>query len=311
MNNQITNNLRTVRYGMIAILAVLLLCLSTTSPVQAATTRSVASDGYTWDAASGLLTVTSDAGTTRWQTAIKDKTAVKHIVIASGVTAIRDRAFADTGVTDIIIADTVGYIGSNAFRNCRSLTCISLPYSVTTVADNAFRCSGVCSITLGDTYSIPNWLTNMIETQYKRSGIVSYLVYVPTSAMADYESSLALLAKNTGITIAVQPVTASPYATTVALTDADNAGYAAFNASVAAQITNSNTDAVVTITTTEYLSFDRQVYAALDARPDVELVVHYTYHGTEHTCYIAPETNMYFLYNGRTYVTFKYLETKN
>lgn len=305
------DNHRTVQYGVVAILAVLLLCLAFAAPAQAATTRTVETSGYTWDAATGLLTITTDAGTTRWQTAIKDRSAVKHIVIASGVTAIRDRAFANTGVTDVAIADTVGYIGSNAFGNCASLQCISLPYAVTTVADNAFRGSGVCSITLGDTYRIPNWLEGMIETQYKRSGIVSYVLYVPTSAMADYEGAMALLAKESGIVISVEPVTSSPYASTLALTDADDAGYAAFNAGVAAQIASMPTDGVVTVTTDRYLSFDRQVYAALEARPDVEVVVHYSYHGTEHTCYIAPGTNMYFLYNGRTYVSFDYLQSKN
>lgn len=311
MNYTISHNHRTVRYGVMAILAVLLLCLSLAVPAQAATTRTTVKSGYTWDAATGILTVTSNAGTTAWQTAIKDKTAVRHIVIASGVTAIRDRAFANTGVTDVIFADTVGYIGSNAFRDCKSLVCISIPYSITTIADNAFRGSAVCSITLGDTYDVPNWLEEMIETQYDRSGILSYLIYVPTSAVDSFQDALDLAEAENDIVIDVQPITASPYASTVALTDADDAGYAAFNAGVAAQIVGATTDGVVTVTTTQYLSFDQQVYAALAARQDVEVVVHYTYHGTEHTCYIAPQANAYFLYNGRDYVTFEYLESKD
>lgn len=302
---------RTVRYGALAILAVLLLCLELAVPAQAATTRSVESSGYVWDAATGTLTITSDVGTTRWQTAVKDRSAVRYIVIASGVTAIRDRAFADTGVVDVAFGDTVGYIGSYAFANCTSLQCVSLPYSVTTVAENAFRGSGVYSITLGDTYDVPGWLDDVIETQYKRSGIAAYVVYAPTSAVADYEGALALTNRKSGLSITVQAITSSPYASTVALTDADDAGYAAFNAEVAERIASAATDAVVTVTTDRYLSFNRQVYAALEARQDVEVVVHYTYHGEARTCYIAPGTNAYFLYNGRTYVSYDYLQSKN
>lgn len=304
------NENRTVRCGVIAMLAVLFCMLWIGRPAQAAT-RTAVTSGYTWDAASGTLIVTSNAGTTSWQTAIQDRTAVRHVLIASGVTTIRERAFMNcTALTDVQIADTVGYIGSYAFGNCTALACISLPYETTTVAENALRGSGVNSITLGDAYVIPGWLETVIETQVKRSRIVSYVLYVPTSMIEYYESNVALIAHEKEIVIDVQPVTASPYAATVALTDADSAGYKAFCAEVARQITSAATDAVVTITTEQYLSFDHQVYTAIEARQDVELVVHYVYHGEAHTFYIVPGTNAYFLYGGQEYISFRYLESK-
>lgn len=305
-----SNYRRTVVFAGMAVLAVLFACLLVASPAQAAT-RTVRSSGYTWDAATGTLTVTSNAGTTNWQTAVQDRTAVQHIVIADGVTSIRGRAFANTGATDVTIAGTVGYIGANAFRDCTGLTTISIPYSVTSIADNAFRGSGIYSITLADNYDVPNWLEDILETQMERSGLSSFVLYVPTSMVESYDDALDLTEAETDAVINVRPITASPYAATVALTDADAPGYAVFNAGVAAQIRGAATNGVVNVTTEEYLSFDRQVYEALEDRADVEVVVDYSYHETSHRCYIAAGTKVYFLYDGRAYVTFEYLESKN
>lgn len=303
------NSRGTVVRAMAAVLAVLLLCLGMAAPAQAAT-RTVRTAGYVWDATTGTLTVTSDEGTTNWQSAI-DPSAVQHIVLAEGVTTVRNRAFRGCAVYDVAFGSTVSHIGTNAFGECANLACVNIPYTVTAVAENAFRGSGICSYTLADTYIIPGWLEDAIETQAKRSGITAYVIYVPTSMMSYYEDAMALLAHNLGVSIDVQAVTASPYASVVALTDADDgAGYKEFNAGVARQIRAAATDSIVRITTDRYMSFDRQVYAAIEERQDVTIVVNYSYHGEAHTFYIVDGTLPFFLYGGKEYISFRYLENK-
>jgi len=53
------------------------------------------------------------------------------------------------GIKNIIIPDSVTYIGDNAFRQCLNLTSIIIPNSVTEIGDGAFSyCSALTSVTL-------------------------------------------------------------------------------------------------------------------------------------------------------------------
>ena len=75
------------------------------------------------------------------------------------VSTIGDNAFDGcSGLTSVIIPNSVTSIGYGAFFNCSGLTSVTIPNSVTTIGDYAFRgCSGLTEI------SIPNSVTTIGE----------------------------------------------------------------------------------------------------------------------------------------------------
>ena len=66
------------------------------------------------------------------------------------VTSIKDKAFKDcSGITSVVIPESVTAIGSHAFAYCHSLESVTLPNSVTSIGDCAFVfCPSLTSITL-------------------------------------------------------------------------------------------------------------------------------------------------------------------
>ncbi len=87
------------------------------------------------------------------------------------VTIIGDRAFKDCdSLTSVTIEDSVTSIGSYAFEYCSSLTSIEIPNSVTSIGGEAFNnCSSLTSIT------IPNSVTSIGE--YAFYGCRSLTIY--------------------------------------------------------------------------------------------------------------------------------------
>ena len=70
--------------------------------------------------------------------------------------SINDRVWEKTHVKRIIIGDSVTTIGWSAFRDCNSLTSVTIPYSVTKIGIAAFRdCSSLTSVI------IPNSVTKI------------------------------------------------------------------------------------------------------------------------------------------------------
>ena len=78
--------------------------------------------------------------------------SVKNNDITYSVTSIRDSAFKNcSSLTSITISDSVTSIGSEAFYKCSSLTSITIPDSVTSIGGFAFRyCSSLTNITIPD-----------------------------------------------------------------------------------------------------------------------------------------------------------------
>ena len=68
------------------------------------------------------------------------------------VTSIQYGAFMNrTGMTGIVIPETVTLIGSYAFMNCSELTSVIIPDGVTIIGDNTFnKCSSLTSVTIPD-----------------------------------------------------------------------------------------------------------------------------------------------------------------
>lgn len=75
------------------------------------------------------------------------------------VTEIAPGAFSGcTGVTSIVIPNTVTTIGKNAFNGCTGLTSIDIPNSVTTIGASAFAgCTGLTSVTLPNSVQSMGW----------------------------------------------------------------------------------------------------------------------------------------------------------
>ena len=84
--------------------------------------------------------------------AFKDCTGLTGIVIPNSVTSIGDEAFYEcTGLTSIDIPNSVTSIGYEAFKNCTGLTSVDIPNSVTSIGYGAFDgCTGLASIVISN-----------------------------------------------------------------------------------------------------------------------------------------------------------------
>jgi len=64
---------------------------------------------------------------------------VKRIIIGDSVTTIGNSAFRDCRtLTSVTIPNSIKTIGDEAFLDCSSLTSVTIPNSVTTIGDEAF-----------------------------------------------------------------------------------------------------------------------------------------------------------------------------
>ena len=77
---------------------------------------------------------------------------IEIVIVKKGVTSIGHDAFREcTSLTSITIPDSVTSIGAYAFSHCTSLTSITIPDSVTSIVELAFEnCTNLTSITIPD-----------------------------------------------------------------------------------------------------------------------------------------------------------------
>ena len=117
----------------------------------------ISGDGYTFEPATGKLTVTSNDGTTAWRSdsgIAEDDTeryeAIKSLEIGGGVTDIGESAFeACTGITALDLNGFAGTIGSRAFKGCASLTEITIPTGVTGIGYGVFDgCTSLAQVNM-------------------------------------------------------------------------------------------------------------------------------------------------------------------
>ena len=85
------------------------------------------------------------------------QSAIKNVVIESGVTSIGNSAFWDCHrLIGVTISDSVTSIGDHAFDGCYDLISVTIPDSVTSIGDSAFSgCYDLTSVT------IPNSVTSI------------------------------------------------------------------------------------------------------------------------------------------------------
>ena len=110
---------------------------------------------------------------------------VKRIIIGDSVTTIGNSAFRDCRtLTSVTIPNSIKTIGDEAFLDCSSLTSVTIPNSVTTIGDEAFRdCSSLTSVTIGNSVTTIGanafdntnktkiiWLTNTPPDGYRNVG---------------------------------------------------------------------------------------------------------------------------------------------
>jgi len=99
------------------------------------------------------------------------------------VTSIGDHAFGDcTGLTSVVIPNSVMSIGESAFSHCWGLTSIEIPNSVTSIGGGAFwGCSGLTSI------EIPNSVTSIGDHAfYECSGVTSMEIPNSVTSIGEY-----------------------------------------------------------------------------------------------------------------------------
>ena len=87
-------------------------------------------------------------------------TGLTSIIIPNSITSIGISAFYFcSGLNSITIPNSVTSIGNNAFSNCSGLNSITIPNSVTSIGDEVFfECSGLSSVTIGSSVtSIGIW----------------------------------------------------------------------------------------------------------------------------------------------------------
>lgn len=122
-------------------------------------------------------------------------TGLTSIIIPDSLTSIGEYAFAEcTGLTNITIPNNVTSIGDSAFRNCTGLTEITIPNSVTIIRGYTFYfCTGLTSV------NIPNSVTSIGNLAFKNTGLTS--VNIPYGVTSIGEEAFAKCKNMTSVTL--------------------------------------------------------------------------------------------------------------
>ena len=129
----------------------------------------------------GNLIINGTGRMSPWGDAFPSQT--NTVVIGYGVTSISGGAFRDcSSLTSVSIPDSISSIGGGAFQNCSSLTNITIPNSVRSINGSAFYgCSSLSSVT------IPNGVTSIDSYAfYNCSNLTSVTIPSSVTSIGDY-----------------------------------------------------------------------------------------------------------------------------
>lgn len=130
------------------------------------------------------------------EAAFKDGSTVNNVIIGKGVVSIGDSAFEKSGLSFIVLGarddeaeDMLGesslrYIGANAFKECATLTEISIPDTVENIGMSAFENSGIWTNADRVVYA-GNWIVGYKDDE----SVGSVSVTDGTAGIAEYAFS--------------------------------------------------------------------------------------------------------------------------
>lgn len=98
-------------------------------------------------------------------------TNLKSIIIPPSVVYIGEAAFMSSGITNIVIPDSVTELASGVFNHCYNLEHVTLPNSITKINSETFEdCTNLCHIT------IPKSVTEIEHSAFFRSGLMEIVI---------------------------------------------------------------------------------------------------------------------------------------
>ena len=122
---------------------------------------------------------------------------VNHDGTAYTVTAIGIGAFYNcTGLTEVVVPNTVHIVGENAFYRCLGLTAAHLPNSIDTIMRHAFsRCSSLATITM------PNAIRHIGESAFNQCTSLQGELNIPNTVTYLGESAFSKCSSITRLTL--------------------------------------------------------------------------------------------------------------
>ena len=134
---------------------------------------------YTYEVAGGKATIT------RCKTSVSGALTIPSELDGYPVTQLgEDAFFRCTGLTSVVIPDTVTTIGVSAFSHCSSLTTVTIPSSVKSISDFAFDCcvklksvtlpEGVKTISYGAFYGCESLTSITIPKSVEQMGAMVF-----------------------------------------------------------------------------------------------------------------------------------------
>ncbi|MGI6471707.1 MAG: leucine-rich repeat protein [Candidatus Methanomethylophilaceae archaeon] len=133
----------------------------------------------------GSLTITKYKGLSNNVT-IPDKISGKI------VSSIGERAFYNKSLTEIIIPNTVGSIGKEAFSGCTNLKSLDMPVDLQTVSDSFYNCANIESVklTMGEEGIGTSYSSNVVTPwQYSKSNLTSITISDGIKSIGNYAFS--------------------------------------------------------------------------------------------------------------------------